>query len=365
MLSIACNSNQPFSAKDIKLEVHPSLKEIKYDDGRLAMVDFIEEYLNLMFDSSISYRNTHWQSELLYGRFDRLLRMSQAKDYLIQYPPQLLGIRKDDQGNYRIKLNFRRANFPEKIMELIVAQDAAGKYYFIEGLGYRVRSFNQRTLNGLTFYYSPQSAVDTSAEQKVVDYNQQLANYFGSAPRNLRVIVCKDLKDYANLMGEDYNAYLNLDRQTGGRAMPDEDLFISANGSAYYPHELVHIYTAAFDPHPFFDEGMATYLGGSGGISLVDHLKKAAEKRDNFDFSNPAEFKYIYENYGSSYLIGGLLLKLADEEYGGKSAVFKLLRSGREDEDLVDTIEAVFKINEKEFDAFIKAELAKYENDQR
>lgn len=361
----ACDSAGDFQNQRIKLELHPNLKEIKFVDDRMEIAEFMEDYLNLMFDSSISYRNTYWQSGLLLGRFDRFLRMDQAKVYLAEFPPQLLGIRKDDEGNYRLKLNFRRGDFPEKIMEVIVAKDAAGEFYFIEGLGYRIKSFRKRILNGLEFYYSPRAEVDSVAEQKVADYNLQLANYFEAPERNLRVVVCEDLKDYAAFMGEDYSAYLNLDRQTGGRAMPDEDLFISANGSPYYPHELVHIYTAAFDPHPFFDEGMATYLGGSGGISLVDHLKVAAEKRNEFDFSDPAEFKYIYDSYGSAYLIGGMLLKLADEDYGGKSAVFKLLKSGRKDEDLRQVIEEVFEIESDEFDSFIKAQLAKYENDQR
>jgi|GEM_PF-2340419 len=358
-LFLACTSQEKKSDRII-LKLSPHFQETDYGDDRKEIAAFLEDYLNLMFDSSISKRNSYWQSNILYSKFDRFLKIGKAKSYMTDHPPQLLGIRKLENERFCAKLAFYRDEYPEEIMELILAKDGLGKYYFIEGLGERVKSFEKRESGKLEFYYSSECKIDSLEEQKVLDYNLLLSNYFNSQERSLRIIVCENLEDYAELLGIDYATFLNLDLQTGGRALPDEDLYISANGSPYYPHELVHIYTSQLNPHPFMDEGMATYLGGSGGIALQDHLETIAPKRDSFDFSNLLEDQYLYQGFQASYLIGGMLLKLADEEYGGKDSVISLLSTGREDEELMQSILEVFELSEEEVDAFIKAELANY-----
>lgn len=345
----------------IELIRAPLFEKLNYDDERLAAADFLEDYLNLMFDSSVTYRNTFWQSNFLYSRFDCFLKLDKAKSYMQEFPPILLGIRKDSSNHFHLKLAFEAENVVQEIMNLELAKDALGEFYFLETLGENLKSFQKVESQGIEFYYSPSCEIDSLAQQKVVDYSLQLANYFETSTKYLRIIVCKDLPDYAQTLGLDYAAFLNFDKLSGGRAFPDEDLFISANGSPYYPHELVHMYSEGLNPNPFFDEGLATYLGGSGDIPLVEHLEVIAPKREEWDFSKFPEDFYLYEGYQGRYLIGGMLMKLADEEYGGKEAVFELLQAGKERADFLASIQSVFSIDSTELDAFIKAELAHYE----
>lgn len=359
LMIYSCKDSKADSGRLI-LKRAPIFSEIEMDEDREAAAVFLEDYLNLMFDSTLSVRNSFWQSSLLYSRMDRFLRIGRAKSYLIEHPPKLLGIRKDSSDRFHAKLSFEVEGFPNEILNLLIAKNAAGKFYFIELIGEHLKQFSHFENQGIEFFYSPRTNRDTLAEQKVLDYNRILSEYFQTQERKLRVIICKDLKDYAATIGYDYAKFLNFDRQTGGRTLPDEDLFISANGSPYYPHELVHIYTSNYKSHWIFDEGMATYLGGSGGVSLMDHLKIIAPDADKWDFSNMTEDFYLYENFSARYLIGGLLMKMADEDYGGREAVFKLLKAGNEDEDFYQAVENTFKIQRSELDSLIKNKLKEY-----
>lgn len=62
----------------------------------------------------------------------------------------------------------------------------------------------------------------------------------------------------------------------------------TGNNSAYYAHELVHIYTYELFPDTnyfWLNEGFATYMDGSGGKDLAWYTKKLkAYLLENTDF---------------------------------------------------------------------------------
>ena len=145
------------------------------------------------------------------------------------------------------------------------------------------------------------------------------------------------------------------------KAIPEEKIVVSANNSPYYPHELVHLYSSKYHTHYWFDEGLATYLGGSVGFSLEYHLKKLANI-DSLDYSSLPKNQKIDDDTFVKYTIGGLFCKLAMDEFGGKQALFKLLSYGNTDEEFYLALKDVFSIEKEEIDSFVKEHLKPYAN---
>ena len=342
------------------IQVERSFLFKSYSTEKLMVAHFVEDYLNIMYDSSKEHRNSYWDSKILTDSQDFFLKGGFEKGFLLYNSPQILGIRALDKRQYEVKLAIEQDGTVFKIMNLVVAFDGLDRPYFIDQLGENLKTFDKKTIGNIEFLYSQKVTQNDSLEQKMVDFNNKTAIFFEKPTKKPKVIVLKDLKDYCNVLGYDYMPFLTYDVQTGGIAMPQENILFSANNSPYYPHELVHLYTADYDPHWWFNEGCATYLGGSVEYDLKHHLKKIANQMDSLNFSNLPEDKRLDDDTNFKYAIGGLFCKLAIEEYGGKKSLLKLLNSGKTEEDFHAALKDVFDIEIKDYDSFIREALEKY-----
>tara|TARA_B100001063_G_C16779066_1_gene569152 strand:- start:13136 stop:14254 length:1119 start_codon:yes stop_codon:yes gene_type:complete len=352
---ISCNTKEN---QKVKLEV---VVEEKLTAEKQSVVDFIEGYINSVFDStSLQERNNQWESSLLYYMQDRFLFQGQSKESFLNNPPKVLGVRKDSLGSYFVNILFSRGEVPIKIMEMKLQKDPHNRFYFIDRFSENIKRYNLFERDGYQFYYSPTCVRDTIAETKAIEYNQRLSDYFERPLKRFRVVVCSNIDEYNVLHSLKYTDGQNLDYQGGGLAVPDEDLYFSMDSSPYYPHEMVHLYTSHFEDFYWFDEGLATYLGGSVGYDLDYHLQKIADSLDQFDFSDIPQNDRVDEMTTYKYAIGGLFIKLANEEYGGKETIFKLMNYGKKKEDFFAALKEVFGVEKEELDVFIKAKIKEH-----
>tara|TARA_B110000503_G_scaffold143786_1_gene248610 strand:+ start:8201 stop:8734 length:534 start_codon:yes stop_codon:yes gene_type:complete len=171
------------------------------------------------------------------------------KQFFTQYQPKILGIRELENNVFEAKLEIEQEGFTYKIMNLLISFDGLNRPYFIDCLGENLEDFTISNTDNLTFLYSKKVQRNDSLEQKMVIFNEIMANLFELPQKKISVIVLKNLKDYSELLGYNCMTFLTSDGQTGGIAMPEEGILLSANNSPYYPHELVHLYTADFDAH--------------------------------------------------------------------------------------------------------------------
>ena len=191
----------------------------------------------------------------------------------------------------------------------------------------------------------------------MIDFNLKMNQFFNLSPKTISVVALKNLIDYTDVLGYDYITFLTYDCQTGGIAMLEEQILISPNNYPYYPHELVHLYTADFNPHNWFDKGCAAYLGGSVEFPLEHHLRKVAAQMDSLDFSEVPKDQKLDDGTSLKYSHGGLFCKLPVDEYGGKESLFTLLNSGKTEEDFHAAIKNVFGIEKNEYDTFVREKL--------
>ena len=90
------NTKNTISADSTKpsIAILRSPRFANYTEEKLRVTDFVETYFNLMFDSTLEYRNAQWDSKILTHQQDYFLRGNSPKEFFIHYSPKNLGIRK-------------------------------------------------------------------------------------------------------------------------------------------------------------------------------------------------------------------------------------------------------------------------------
>ncbi len=204
----------------------------------------------------------------------------------------------------------------------------------------------------ITYIYPPLHQFSQEKASQMEAFNQEMSVLFEMEPMLFRYFITDSWIELAKLWGFDY-AYdmFNMDT-SGGTAVVTAKIIFSGNGTEYYPHELVHLYVGQWlgteykKTHEWFNEGLATYLGGSRGKSLewqLGVLKSYLDSEPKPDLSNLFDHKMkIGISTNLDYVIGGLICKLAHEK-GGMSALRDLLTAGESDDDFYSAVETVRK----------------------
>ncbi len=73
----------------------------------------------------------------------------------------------------------------------------------------------------------------------------------------------------------------------------------------------MHLYTADFNPHSWFNEGRATYLDGSVEDPLEYRLRKIASQMGTLNFLTPPQNKKLDDDTNFKYALGGLFCKIS------------------------------------------------------
>ncbi len=149
-----------------------------------------------------------------------------------------------------------------------------------------------------------------------------------------------------------------------------DNIIYAGNNSAYYPHEVVHLYTYAKfrnQYHQWIDEGIATLLGGSTGHPLRWHLSKLAkflQENPSYPLNNLDSLAKDIPNgeYTTDfrYVIGGLICqKIYEKE--GKFGLFDALQSGKSESDFFSLVENKLGITRGDFGQYIRTEMSLYQ----
>jgi hypothetical protein len=134
-----------------------------------------------------------------------------------------------------------------------------------------------------------------------------------------------------------------------------------------FKHELVHAYLVekfGGNCHHWFNEGCATFLGGSGTLDLNQHLKILSfflKNHPEINLNNLLDYQAIIIDKQTSckYAIGGLICKLAFEKHGS-DGLNKLLNFGSSDLNFYNAITSLFGVKQENLNEFLRKELEKF-----
>jgi hypothetical protein len=285
----------------------------------------------------------------------------------IDYTPLILSIKKRKLDEFEIKSawikNVKDTLDIKYIYNFIVAKEN-GNYVLKNILYSNIEKWKYEKVKNI-FYYSS-TKIDKQKALEFNQFNNTVSLFFNSDVLDFTYFKCKNTEELMKIRGFDFEYSMILSSQNGGESFTNEKVVFSGNNSEINEHELVHLYTFSKHKkiHNLIDEGISTYLGGSQGLSYIEHLYKLKQHLKSAKINVYKEL--FFENYVIDektslwYTIGAFLCDLCLKKYG-KNMLFELMNSGKKDVNIVEQIEKVFKINRNDFNSFIRSELEEYE----
>ena len=338
-LTLACNG-QESKQDNFALTVSPVVD--KTDKINRTIIETLTEFLKTK-NSSLT-ENKNWLpsdfQKFIYPYLDiyNIENSRYGRDF---FRPTLMEIIPTEKPNLKIvKIAFIGHNNETKENQVksiynLIANIHQDKVLFSRYLDYTTQYWKTETKGSLTYKISPNKTInetEIAKQQKDID---KICNFFQCKPIAITYYSCINPKELFEIKGFDYNPMMYIDK-TGGLADYGNIIF-SGNNSEIYTHEIVHIYTNNLFPkiNKFIDEGIATYIAGSGKFDYEWHREKfdkfLTENKD-FDFKehiDPYERLYFEGETSIPYLTAALILERTKRVYGDKK-IIELLKSEKE-----------------------------------
>lgn len=207
----------------------------------------------------------------------------------------------------------------------------------------------------IDYYYPSNFTFDTNDAIKAENMLRELLQDFNiDKGRKITYIVSTDIESANRLIGFDYSIHSSTSKNAGYFIKSSDMLF---SCQVAHLHELVHVVVESKYPNVsrLFDEGIATYFGGSNGHEYKFHLKQLQEiinNQANINFSKFDEWDKIIDNMTNPfYTIGAIFIDYA-YKLGGQEKVESLLKS---EDDINSTLEKELGIDDA--NTFIKSYL--------
>ena len=216
----------------------------------------------------------------------------------------------------------------------LIANIDGNRILFSRYLDFATENWPRVQSESLEYILSPDTEMDYEEVQKQHDDIQHLCQFFEVEPINITYYSCIHPKEIFDIKGFDYHPMMFLS-ETGGLA-DYGDIVFSGNHSEFYTHEIVHVYTNNLFPRiiNFIDEGMATYIGGSGGFPYEWHRKKLYKfvvENPEHDFSahmDSYERLYFEDETSIPYLTAALICERTHRIYGRAGLIMFLNNTG-------------------------------------
>ncbi|HMR20142.1 MAG TPA: hypothetical protein PKA53_12645 [Sphingobacterium sp.] len=285
------------------------------------------------------------------------------------FKPGISFVKKIDDDTFEVKISFISATenpVLKFIHALLLKRMPDGLLSVFSTFERNTEIWNIKTVGNITYTYEESSAFDQQRASAMYDFSRQLATLFNCEPIAISYYKFKNPTDLFQNIGVDYitNQFF---AETGGFAIQSKKMILAANNSEYYPHELCHIYTyhnqttGQLNSHA--DEGFATYMGGSGALSLHEILRYVEQVFLTEDKDAFIEFKDLHNRMPNdinfAYGISGLFIVKLHQEHGFE-AVKELLYSNDTLEAYLAVLTKHLHITETNFDGQVRKLLKEY-----
>lgn len=346
LFTLTCSGQETID--EYTLTVSPIIN--KSDENNLRIIETLKKFLKTK-NTSLT-ENSFWLpsdfQKFIYPYLD-IYNVENSKYGKNFYLPTLVDIISTENPNQKIvKIAFIGHNNETKENQLkliynLIANISQDKILFSKYLDFSTKKWKTFNKGSLIYKISPYKTINETEISKQQKEIKEICNFFQCKPITITYYSCINPKELFEIRGFDYNPMMYMDT-TGGLADYGNMIF-SGNNSEIYTHEIVHIYTNNLFPkiNKFLDEGIATFISGSGKYSYEWHrnkLKKFLNENKGYNFAahTDAYERFYFENETSiPYLTSSLILERTLHLYG-KEKLIELLKS---EKDLWETLEMV------------------------
>lgn len=338
-LTLTCIGQEAKQEKFI-LSVSPIID--KSDPTHHAIIEALTEFLGSK-NVSLTANNFWVQSDFqkyTYPYLD-IYEIENSKFGKGFYQPTLMDIIPTERSDRRIvKIAFIGHN-PEteenqlKAVYNLVANIQQGRVMFSKYLDFSTEAWRTESKESLIYKISPNKTANEWEMKQQLNDIYSICNFFNCQPIVITYYSCVNPKELFEIRGFEYHPMMYADK-SGGLADHGNIVF-SGNNADIYTHEIIHIYTSSLFPKidKFIDEGLATWLAGSGKYSYDWHrnqFEKFIIRNKDYNFAEHTDaYERIYFEKETSipYLTAALILERTLKIYG-KEKLIELLRSENE-----------------------------------
>jgi len=335
-ISLFCFSQN--ASKDTT-ELSISFKVDQTDSVNRAIIETLKLFLSSKNNSQ--QENKYWLSadfERYITPYEDIAGIETSKFGKNYYKPSLMEIiPTDNDSRWIVKLAFighnnqTSANVIKAIYN-IVATDLNGRIIFSKYIDYITKDWKTLSKGSISYKISPYKTISEKAIEKQRTDIVRFCNFFKTKPLLITYYSCRNPKEVFELKGFDYHPMMYAD--TSGGFAESKNIVISGNNAEYYTHEIAHLYLGNLFPsiNMFFNEGFATYTGGSGKYGYEwqrKKLKAFVDKNPDFKFEDHMdvhEWLYFERETPVPYVFSALVCERTLRIYG-REKLFELFKS--------------------------------------
>ena len=331
-------SCQAQNKQEFHLSISPAIDKIEIENKEI--ISIINDFLQ--HKNETSWENPYWvksDEEKFIEPYQDIIGIEGSPRFGENYyQPSLMEIIKISDTQRLVKMAFIGVNeetnerFVRAIYN-IMAQKENDDWKLKRATDYLTQDWQILKEGTIKYIIPPYRKPNREEIEKQKDDIQKISDFFETPPIEIITYYsCDTPKQILEIKGFDYlpNMYFGT---TGGYADWGQIIY-SGNQSEFYTHEIVHIYRNKLFPHldSLLDEGIATYLGGSGKNDYAWHKAKFKEflsQNPNIDLAehlDPYERLYYQEETSIPYLTGALICEIIIKKHG-KEKLLQIFQS--------------------------------------
>ncbi len=247
--------------------------------------------------------------------------------------PVLMHVNELNATDYMVKLAYTRTGEAGTTINCIynlLARRQENGFRFFSPAVYHAAAMHTYVAGSVTYKYN--GHINKEACKKMDGINQGIAVLFNQPVRPVTYYKFANAVTLFNFLGFEYLPNMYFDT-TGGFIKHQAGEVLAANNSEIYEHEFVHFYTRDITNGPinhYADEGLATLIGGSGGITYEAGLKRVYERIKEKNITN------IYEGFVGDFQVD----QKVSVKYFLSALICKLIRDRKGMAGLTDVLKA-------------------------
>lgn len=220
----------------------------------------------------------------------------------------------------------------------------------------------------IDFYYPTGYSFNSKKATEVENTYSGLIRIFGNPNKHKVVyLIGNNLDEAYHNIGVEYTPFSSSNLSAGFN-IKNQNIILTCREN--HLHELVHTIFRQYDGSLIFQEGIATYYGGMGGVSfpdLINLLKKSIASKPDIDLSKFDDLDNILNNgdFNNFYTIGAIFIDYAFK-IGGSEKVLSLFRYEDVDPFKFDgakkAIEKELGIKNDQINSFLKNYIKNYKD---
>jgi hypothetical protein len=273
--------------------------------------------------------------------------------------PVLVHVNELNATDYMLKLAYTKTDETGTTINCIynlLARRKGKGFTFFSPAGYYAAGMRTYTAGTVTYKYSDN--INKEACKKMDMINRGIAELFQQPVRQVTYYKFKNAVALFNHLGFEYLPNMYFDT-TGGFIKHQASVVLAANNAEIYEHEFVHFYTRGINNRQvnhYADEGVATLIGGSGGIMYNTGIKIIYNRIKEKNITN------IYEGFvgdfqidkkvSVKYFLSAMICKLIKDKQG-MAGLTDMLKTANTLGDFLNKTNEVLQLNEQNFNTRI------------